>query len=182
MELKRIEIKNFRSIKNASIDFDQNCKILVGKNDAGKSNVLKAIAAVFDDYKVTPKDKRKRIGNEIIKPDDYYVRAIFELSDNDLVEVLNRFLNKFPNIEQFKKGLGISISNFIHKNFKKVLRRISIVENTVSTKSYYSVQKSEIKTFENLIFENGSVIEGIPNIDQTISNAVFECIKEHWEE
>ncbi len=182
MELKKIEIKNFRSIKDASIDFDQNCKVLVGKNDAGKSNVLKAIAAVFDEYKVTPKDKRKRIGNEIIKPDDYYIRAIFELSDNDFDEVLNLFLNKFPNIDQFKKGLGLSVSNFIHKNFKKVLRRISIVENVVSTKSYYSVQKSELKTFENLIFENGSIIEGTPNIDQTISKVVFECIKEHWEE
>jgi hypothetical protein len=44
------------------------------------------------------------------------------------------------------------------------------------------VLKSELKTFENIIFENGNVIEGTPNINQTISSVVFECIKEHWEE
>lgn len=182
MKLNKVEIKNFRSIKEASIDFEQNCKILVGKNDAGKSNVLKAIAAVFDEYKVSPKDKRKRIGNEIIKSEDYFIRAIFELSDGDFDKVFKLFQNKYPNINQYKKGLELTVSNFIRKNYKKVLRKISIVENAVSTRSYYTVLKSELKAFENIIFENGNVIEGTPNINQTISSVVFECIKEHWEE
>ena len=182
MKLKKIEIKNFRSIKVADIDFDQNCKVLVGKNDAGKSNVLKAIAAVFDEYKVTPKDKRKKIENEIIRPEDYYVRAIFELSDNDFNEVFDIFQYKFPNMKHFKEGFELTVLNFIRKNFKKVIRRITIVENEVSIKSYYAAIKSELKPFENLIFENGNIVEGGPNINQTISSAVFECVKAYWEE
>ncbi len=182
MKLKKIEIKNFRSIKVADIDFDQNCKVLVGKNDAGKSNVLKAIAAVFDEYKVTPKDKRKKIENEIIRPEDYYVRAIFELSDNDFNEVFDIFQYKFPNMKHLKEGFELTVLNFIRKNFKKVIRRITIVENEVSIKSYYAAIKSELKPFENLIFENGNIVEGGPNINQTISSAVFECVKAYWEE
>ena len=182
MELKRIEIKNFRSIKDAAVDFDQNCKVLVGKNDAGKSNVLKAIAAVFDEYQVTPKDKRKRIGNEIIKPEDYYIRAIFELDDDDFNEVITIFKSKYPKMAEFNVDLESNVSHFIRKNFKKVLRRVSINENAVSSKSYYQVPKPELKPFENLIFENGTIIQGTPNVNQSISYIVFECIKEHWEE
>ena len=58
MKLTRIEIKNFRSIKDAKISFDHNCLILLGKNEAGKSNVLKAVAAVFGKYMLSNKDKR----------------------------------------------------------------------------------------------------------------------------
>ena len=64
MKLDRIEIHNFRSIKDATINFDHHCRILLGKNEAGKSNVLKAIAAIFGDYKISSKDKRKKIDNE----------------------------------------------------------------------------------------------------------------------
>ena len=45
--IKRITIKNFRSIVNETIDFsDFNC--FVGKNDSGKSNVLKALNLFFN--------------------------------------------------------------------------------------------------------------------------------------
>ncbi len=46
--IKRISIKNFRSIVNETIDLkDFNC--FVGKNDSGKSNVLKALNLFFND-------------------------------------------------------------------------------------------------------------------------------------
>ena len=64
MQLKRIVIKNFRSIKNMEIDIKEingkNCIILVGRNEAGKSNILKAIAAVFGKYQVSIKDHGRK--------------------------------------------------------------------------------------------------------------------------
>jgi predicted ATP-dependent endonuclease of OLD family len=66
VKLTEIKIENFRSIKSQTIIIEHNCLILLGKNEAGKSNILKAIAAVFEQYKVTDKDKRKRIANEKI--------------------------------------------------------------------------------------------------------------------
>ena len=64
MKIKEIHIENFRSIKNETIVMDKNCLILLGKNEAGKSNVLKAIAALFGQYSLTVKDQRKNINNE----------------------------------------------------------------------------------------------------------------------
>lgn len=47
MRLKKIEIKNYRSIKEASIELD-SINFFVGKNDAGKSNILKALDLFFN--------------------------------------------------------------------------------------------------------------------------------------
>ena len=49
--LKRIHIKNFRSISDATIDLD-DFNFFVGKNDSGKSNVLKAVNLFFNDNTV----------------------------------------------------------------------------------------------------------------------------------
>lgn len=46
--LKRIHIKNFRSIVDATIELD-DFNFFVGKNDSGKSNVLKAINLFFNE-------------------------------------------------------------------------------------------------------------------------------------
>ena len=43
MFLKNIKIHNFRSIQNAEVDFNSGLNILIGKNGAGKSNLLKYI-------------------------------------------------------------------------------------------------------------------------------------------
>ncbi len=182
MELQRIEIKNFRSVKNATIEFDQNCKILVGKNEAGKSNVLKAIAAVFDVYSVSAKDKRKKINNETISSNDYYVRAIFNLNEDDFSDILILFKKKYGDLETVRKGFEKEISAFIVKNFHAVLRNIIIEEKAVSNTTYYTLPKSASKNFENLIFQNNSISSGTPTATNNIASAVFGCVKEHWEE
>jgi len=43
MFLKRFEVKNFRCIKNASIDFNKGVNILIGENNSGKTAVLDAL-------------------------------------------------------------------------------------------------------------------------------------------
>lgn len=47
MHIKKIQIKNFRSIKNQTIHLD-NINIFYGLNDVGKSNVLKALNLFFN--------------------------------------------------------------------------------------------------------------------------------------
>lgn len=44
--IKQIQIKNFRSIKDLTIE-PQNLCALIGSNSAGKTNVLKAIDMVL---------------------------------------------------------------------------------------------------------------------------------------
>lgn len=48
LKIKQVQIKNFRSIIRATLNFDQ-INIFVGLNDAGKSNILKALNLFFND-------------------------------------------------------------------------------------------------------------------------------------
>ena|GEM_PF-1022340 len=47
MYLRRVIIKNFRSIKDIDITFDKGKNIIIGKNNCGKSNIIKAIDLVL---------------------------------------------------------------------------------------------------------------------------------------
>lgn len=164
MILDRILIHNFRSIKDATIRFDQHCRILLGKNEAGKSNVLKAIAAVFGEYKVSAKDKRKKIDNE--KIDLYYLRAIFRLTDDEIKDVANRFDSEYSVF--FEDGRDTI--DFVRTFFKEFIIRISIEDNAEPSFSYWTVSKSLVKTKDTGI-----------SLDETIQ-AVFGYVKKIYEE
>ena len=108
MKLDRFEIKNFRSIEDIKINIKEKngkkCLILVGKNEAGKSNILKAISALFGQYEVSIKDQNKNASD-----DKYYIRAIFKLEENDF-NVLETELFEEYNIEDtniFQNNLNI---------------------------------------------------------------------------
>lgn len=105
MILDRIVIKNFRSIKEATIPFDHHCRILLGKNEAGKSNVLKAIAAVFGLHSVSARDKRKKINNE--KIDSCYVYAAIRFSEEELNQIVELFQKENSNSISFAEGKSI---------------------------------------------------------------------------
>ncbi|TVR07030.1 MAG: DUF2813 domain-containing protein [Salinarimonadaceae bacterium] len=53
MRIKSISIKNFRSLKDCTIDFDRYTS-LVGPNGAGKSNILYALNVFFRETEGSP--------------------------------------------------------------------------------------------------------------------------------
>jgi AAA15 family ATPase/GTPase len=56
MKLDKVEITNFRSIKKVTVSFEPSCRVLVGINESGKSNVLKALRLLSEDYTPSRKD------------------------------------------------------------------------------------------------------------------------------
>ena len=93
VKLKKVRIKNFRSIVDETINFDQ-FNIFVGLNDCGKSNVLKALNLFFNNetenghpldfprdycqYGKTGKGKAKEIVIEVdlLVPDNFKEKGI----------------------------------------------------------------------------------------------------------
>ena len=43
MKITKAEIKNYRSIEKFEFEFRHGCQILVGINESGKSNILRAL-------------------------------------------------------------------------------------------------------------------------------------------
>ena len=145
MLLDRIEIRNFRSIKTATIRFDHHCRILLGKNEAGKSNVLKAIAALFGLYSVSSRDKRKKINNE--KIDSYILYAVIKFSEEDIKQIVDIFLK--DNTISF---IGKNIYEFAKAVLKDFLIWIDVDDKAKPYCSYWAFND---KTF---ILESSSTL------------------------
>lgn len=62
MKLSKVRIRNFRSILDEEINFETQCIGLIGLNESGKSNILKALRMAGGDYTYTPKDRSKISG------------------------------------------------------------------------------------------------------------------------
>lgn len=188
MELKKIQISNFRSIQWMEINIEKinnkRCLILLGKNEAGKSNILKAISAVFGRYDVSEKDQRKEKSGENISNEDCFIRAIFELSQEDFSEIYNIFLEKYKNTELISFQNGTNIKDFIAEVFCSVVIRIDIFSNKTPWMGYW-VYKKEMHFNQNIILQGNEFLENDNDENQsfTINNLIdilFGIICEKW--
>jgi len=149
MKLEKINIYNYRSIKDAELTFDHNCLILVGKNEAGKSNILKAIAGGLS-QKVFPfsaSDKRKSLKSEKKLMEESSIKLRFTLSEPEFNSVFSSLLKS--NIKKcFTLGeKELSLKEFALNYFSSGAWVFDFDKMTSSGK-YYAVEK--IKYNQNI--------------------------------
>jgi len=53
MRIRKIHIKNFRSLRDVALEDIEDFNILIGKNNSGKSNVLESLALFFSEFALT---------------------------------------------------------------------------------------------------------------------------------
>ena len=82
MQIKFLNIKNFKSIRKLEIKDVENCLILVGKNNTGKTVVLDAIRAVTGNYKIKETDFNERRQN-------IEITMTLQITDEDLHQFHN---------------------------------------------------------------------------------------------
>ncbi len=93
MILRSANIVNFRSIENIQIDFEPACRVLVGINESGKSNILRALSMISKEIAPTNEDLRDPLPNE--KPiEESYVRFIFRLDGEEIKEIYKSIREK----------------------------------------------------------------------------------------
>ena len=116
MHLKYCEIKNFRSIKELKIGFENNFQILVGLNEAGKSNILKAIS--FIDPNIEPQDDDVRDPRHDETPiDDAYVRFGFGLDKTETQKIFESLKPKFKTKNYKNPIIQIGAENYSLQDF-----------------------------------------------------------------
>jgi predicted ATP-dependent endonuclease of OLD family len=103
MKLSYAEIHNFRSISHIKLFFSPSCRALVGINETGKSNILKALSLLGNKYKPSSDDIR------ITLPDEppvtqAYIRFVFLLSEEDVRQIYEA-LKKSVFTLNFEKSL-----------------------------------------------------------------------------
>ncbi|MBQ4892332.1 AAA family ATPase [Shewanella sp. MMG014] len=61
MKITKLEIKNYRTFEDVQIDFDDYYSAICGQNDAGKSNIVRALRAVLREDNIYGRAKRHNI-------------------------------------------------------------------------------------------------------------------------
>lgn len=163
MQLESIEIRNFRSIKEMNIEIkeinNRRCIILVGKNEAGKSNVLKAIAAIFNAYSISTKDQRKEIGDETILDEHCYIRAIFSLKENDIKQIIKNFTEMYQNTKIIVFQGGLTLTDFIEEYFSKIFWQLNIKNETKRTRYYWKIDGNKYAFDKDIYLKRGNLFE-----------------------
>lgn len=77
MQIERIGIKNFKSIREMEIKDIERALILVGKNNTGKTSIIDALRAVFGIYQVSEKDFN-------VKKQNIEISITLRLTEEDL--------------------------------------------------------------------------------------------------
>jgi len=180
MKIKKVNIRNFKTIKNIIVNFSPDMTLIVGKNNIGKSNALKALDLFFKNISskeviVSPEDFRKNAVS--IKIDVYFSNIksqIKRLSDRLKDESKKKRSNQqvIRDIENYYYILNlyanrndeIIIRNEISRNNEKkitVLNQISKKKeddfNTYLLKKYISlnlVDKEYLKEFQINNYQN----------------------------
>lgn len=148
MTIKSIEINNYRSIetlklKTSTID-DKVCSILLGKNESGKSTILKAIALL---------DEMRPINyemdcNKSAKKEDKDIGIVFELD----------FDAKFFKEEFQKIGIPEELLQI-----RRIQRRINIPSTNIRN-DYFYIFLNDSEAFAKYVISNTSKIQKIADV------------------
>lgn len=114
MKIKNIKINSFGNLENRDLELSDNINIIYGKNEAGKSTLLKFIENAFYG---TSKNKRGRAFSDYdrYKPwgkDEFSGKIKYEMDDGEQFEVYREFGKKNPkiynsNLEDISKKYSI---------------------------------------------------------------------------
>ncbi|MBS7821115.1 AAA family ATPase [Wohlfahrtiimonas chitiniclastica] len=56
MYIRKIEIENFRQLKDISIDIEEQLSLIIGKNNCGKTSILTAIDKLLNEKTISAYD------------------------------------------------------------------------------------------------------------------------------
>ena len=100
MQIKNLKINGFGKLKDKQIDFNNEINVVHGKNEAGKSTVLKFITGMF--YGLSKNKNGQNIpDSEKYEPwnaEEFSGRISYELDNGSKYEVYRDFKKKNPKI------------------------------------------------------------------------------------
>lgn len=83
VKLSQVKIVNFRSIKNFTLSFEPSCRILVGINESGKSNILRALSLLDPTQQTSRRTDRREPLPDEERITDAYVEFNFRFDRSE---------------------------------------------------------------------------------------------------
>ncbi|MBE5954828.1 MAG: OLD family endonuclease [Lachnospiraceae bacterium] len=193
MKISRLTIRNFKSIRELTIENIENALILVGKNNTGKTVVADAVRAVTGNYKV------KEIDFNNIE-EDIEILMTLEITEEDLHQLhihgIVSCRNEFEDwIEEFKEMLPsyendrMDFTCIIQRN-KEIRYADTKMEHNphikeVLPKLYYIGTNRDLKQFQDdmLMFQESAQLSKMRSQECLLNPAkncdrCFSCIED----
>lgn len=108
MKINNLKINGFGKLENKEIKLEKNINLIYGKNEAGKTTLLKFISGVF--YGISKNKNKKEFPDfERYNPwqvKDFSGKINYSLDNNETFEVFREFNKKLPKI--YKNGEEIT--------------------------------------------------------------------------
>jgi recombinational DNA repair ATPase RecF len=138
LKIKNIKVNSFGNLADKDIELSDNINIIYGKNEAGKSTLLKFITNMFYG---TSKNKKGRIFSDFdrYKPwgrEDFSGKLKYELDNGEQFEVFREFAKKNPKI--------------YNSNMEDISKQFSI-DKTLGNQFFYEQTKVDEPTFLSTI-------------------------------
>ncbi len=149
MKLKEVKIRNYRSIEDLTLEFDPRCRVLVGINESGKTNILDALSLL--DGNIQPNRKDKRIRKLTEGPiTESHVIFIFSFERDEKEHIWKYFFievfasNKDSPFATNANGKKISLYHFVSSIINEGLYNIDILNESKSAKYWGMSQEYNI--------------------------------------
>lgn len=134
MKINKIKINAFGRLEDKEIELSDKINIVYGRNEAGKSTLLKFITNIF--YGTSKNKKGKNISDyDMYKPwnkEEFSGKINYQLDNGEKFEVFREFAKKTPKI--------------YNENLEKISKQFSIDKNTGS-QYFYEQTKIDEDTF-----------------------------------
>ena len=148
MKINYLKINEFGKLKNKEIKLEKNINLIYGKNEAGKTTLLKFISSMF--YGVSKNKNGKEISDfDKYKPwkgEDFSGKVKYELDNKEEFEVYREFSKKNPKI--------------YNKNLEDISKQFNI-DKTKGNQFFYEQTKIDESLFlsTNLVEQNNVVLD-----------------------
>jgi hypothetical protein len=186
--IKEIYVKNFRSLRDFNMNFEEDITVIVGENDCGKTSILESLKIAFskqkfeesdfsngsDEASIEVKIRNKSYIKNFKKADGYIDENSFiKLNKEDIDDIKGELSSSsFNELLEFARELGVNTSR---------ISKIDTLTNKIEEKivelelNSYIAPINRIPDDYNLFFLDGKHFQ---NLDDHIDELYFNQIRQ----
>lgn len=185
MKIKKLKINSFGKLENTEIEFSDNINIISGKNESGKSTLLKFIISMF--YGISKNKNGKTIPDfDKYKPwekEEYSGKLNYTLDDGNEYEIYREFKKKTPIIyDQAKNDITKQYSMDKSKESLFFFEQTGITEENFLASCVSEQENLRLSnTMKNGIIQRLSNIVSTGNESTSYKKAIDKINKEQLE-
>ena len=151
MQISKIIVKNFRLLKNFSIDLERDLSLIVGKNNCGKTSLLK----VLNKFLGSGESARFQFNDFSISFREHLISQLFdpEFSENDYDGFKLKEEEKKNANPNYKEKDAISFIESVYSRYFKIQKKTIAVDKDGNIDEDNYIDLKDIPTFklDNLI-------------------------------